>query len=521
MPADRPSDNRFKTRRDLLRATAAATALGFPALQFLPREAWAQAGDTLTIAYNVSPPSWDPNTGPSSVSPGLTSIFRSIFDPYVVQKEDLSLAPGVCDQFGWNADKSAITLRVRKGVTWQDGKPLTPADVAWNLNRLATLPAPLQSIFASIKNIKTAGDNVTFDVTPWRANMLERLTFLGCYLIPPHYYEKVGKEGFEKAPMGCGPYMIEQFERGSFLRLKAYKGYWGGAPAYGTVVFKFATDAATRIAEIERGSSDLAVDMPWEEFDRLKAKPGLAGVAHPTTDIAMIFLNNVGIMSDPNVRKAAVHAIDKKLIVERIQRGYAKAIDTLLAPQYKGYDASIVTPYDPKLATELLAKSGYSPAKPVEFTIQTTRGYKPKDYETVQAIVEMWRRVGIKANIEVYEIAKHFELRTQHKLAPAAFYNWGNSTADPESSLGSAIYSKSPHTSWKGGEVDAALNALFVEKDEAKRMAGYKAANKLIADNAYILPLFQFYQPVVYKTSVDFKPHLAGFILPQSIGKKK
>ena len=285
------------------------------------------------------------------------------------------------------------------------------------------------------------------------------------------------------------------------------------------MVFKFATDAATRIAEIERGSSDIAIDRPWEEFDRLKARPGLAGVAHPTTDIAMIFLHNVGVMSDPNVRKAAVHAIDKKLIVERIQRGYARAIDTLLAPQYKGYDASIATPYDPKLATELLAKSGWSRDKPVEFTIQTTRGYKPKDYETVQAIVEMWRRVGIKANIEVYEIAKHFELRTQHKLAPAAFYNWGNSTADPESSLGSAMFSKSPHTSWKGGEVDAALSALFVEKDDAKRLAGYKTVNTTIAENAYVLPLFQFYQPVVYKATLAYKPHLAGFILPQAIGK--
>jgi peptide/nickel transport system substrate-binding protein len=508
-------------RRDFLRSAVAATALGTPALQALlwSKEAHAQIGDTLTIAYNVSPPSWDPNSGPSSVSPGLTSIYRTIFDPYMVQREDLSLAPGVCDQFAWNADKSAVTLRVRKGVTWQDGRPLTASDVAWNLNRLATFPAPLQSIFASIKNIKVVGDNVVFDVTPWRANMIERLTFLGCYLIPPHYYEKVGKEGFEKAPMGSGPYSIEQFERGSFLRLKANKSYWGGAPAFNTVVFKVATDAATRIAEIERGSSDLTVDMPWEEFDRLKAKPGLAGVAHPTTDIAMIFLHNIGVMADPNVRKAAVHAIDKKLICDRIQRGYAKPIDTLLAPQYRAYDASISTPFDPKLAADLLAKSGFTRDKPVEFTIQTTRGYKPKDYETVQAIVEMWRRVGIKANIEVYEIAKHFELRTQHKLAPAAFYNWGNSTADPESSLGSAMFSKSPHTSWKAGEVDAALSALFIEKDDAKRMEGYKALNRTIAENAYVLPLFQFYQPVVYKSGISYKPHLAGFILPQSIGK--
>ena len=508
-------------RRGFLKAGSALVAA--PALQSLlwSAEARAQIGSTLTIAFNLNPPGWDPNTGPSAVSPGLQSVFRAIYDPYVVAREDLSLAPGVCDQFAWNADKSAITLRVRKGVTWHDGKALIADDVAWNLSKLADPKggSPLQGIFASMKNIKTQGDTVTFDVTPWRANMLERLTFLGCYLLPPHYYQQVGREGFEKKPMGCGPYTFEQFERGSFLRLKANKAYWGGAPAFETVVFKFATDPATRVAEIERGTSDMTLEIPWEEYDRLRKKPGLKSAAGPASDIAMMFFHNIGPMADPNVRKAAVHAIDKTLIVERIHRGYAVPIDTLLTPQYKGYDNSIRTPYDPKLAAQLLAKSGYSPQKPIEFTVQTTRGFKPKDFETVQAIVEMWRRVGIKANIEVYEIAKHFELRTQHKLAPAAFYNWGNSTADPESSLGSAMFSKSPHTSWKGGEVDAALSALFIEKDENRRMLGYRAVNRTIAENAYILPLLQFYQPVVYKAGLDFKPHIAGYVLPQAVKK--
>jgi peptide/nickel transport system substrate-binding protein len=509
------------SRRDVLKAVAAGGSLGVPALRALlwSKEAAAQAGGTLTIAYNTAPPAWDPNTGPSAVSPGLASIFRSLYDPYIVQREDLSLAPGVCDQFAWNADKTAITLHVRKGATWHDGHPLTAQDVAWNLQRLADPKggSPLQGIFASNKNIRADGDRVMFEVTPWRANMMERLTFLGCYLLPPHYYEKVGKEGFEKAPMGSGPFMFDQFERGSYVRLKANRKYWGGAPAFDTVVFKFVTDAASRIAEVERGSSDMTLDMPWEEFDRLRKKPGLKGEASPITDIAMLFVNNVGPMADPNVRLAAAHAINKKLIVERIQRNYAKAIDTLLAPQYKGFDPSIKTPYDPKLAAQLLARSGWSKDKPIEFTIQTTRGFKPKDYETVQAIVEMWRGVGIKANIEVYEIAKHFELRTQHKLAPVAFYNWSNSTADPESSLGTAMLSTSPHSSWKGGEVDEDLKALFVQKDEKKRLEGYKAVNRKIAEQAYVIPLFQIYQPVVWKSSFAFKPHLAGFVLPYAV----
>jgi peptide/nickel transport system substrate-binding protein len=200
------------TRRNLLKIAGggAIGAATLPALLLSPA-ARAAIGDTLTIAYNVAPPAWDPDTGPSSVSPGIQSIYRSIFDPYMVQREDLKLAPGVIDQFGWNDDKSSIHLHLRPGVRWQDGKTVTPDDIAWNLQRLTdpTIGSPLQSIFASIKNINVDGDTITFDVTPWRANMLERLAFLACYLVPPHYYREVGKEGFEQKPMGSGPYMFD------------------------------------------------------------------------------------------------------------------------------------------------------------------------------------------------------------------------------------------------------------------------------------------------------------------------
>ncbi|HMN81626.1 MAG TPA: ABC transporter substrate-binding protein [Burkholderiaceae bacterium] len=509
-------------RREFLRRTTGLLAVPTVA-QMLPAAARAAIGDTLTIAYHVAPPGWDPNTGPYAVNPGIQTIFRTIYDPFIVQKPDLSLAPGICEEFAWNADKSAITLKVRRGAAWHDGKPVTAEDVAWNLRRIGdpTAGNPLAPIFASNKNITVQGDLVKFDVNPFRTTMLERLTFLACYLIPPHYYQEVGKAGFEQKPIGSGPYLFDQYERGSFLRLKANPNYWGGKPEFATVVFKFVTDASSRVAEIERGSSDLTLELPYEEYDRLKKKPGLAGNASPVTDIAMIFFNSVGPMSDPNVRKAAVHAIDKNLIATRLHRGYVKPIDTLLAPQYKGFSDSIRTPYDPKLATALLAKSGFSPAKPVEFTVQTTRGYKPKDYETIQAITEMWRRVGIKASIEVYEIAKHFELRTQHKLAPAAFYNWGNATADPESSLVTAMLSSSPHSSWKTPDMDEQLKPLVNEKDDVKRFEAYRKVNAYIAENAYVLPLFQFYQPVVYKSDLDFKPHLAGFVLPAELKRKR
>jgi peptide/nickel transport system substrate-binding protein len=257
--------------------------------------------------------------------------------------------------------------------------------------------------------------------------------------------------------------------------------------------------------------------VPYEEFDRLKGKTGLAGVAHPVSDIGMIFITNVESMLDSNARLAMIHSIDKKAIVDKLLRGYGRVIDTLEAPQDAALDPSIKVKYDPELAKQLLSKSGFSPSKPVNFTIQITRGFKPKDYEMSQAVVGMWRKVGIEASLDTYEVAKHFELRTRHGLAPAAFYNWGNSTGDPSTSTGFAMFSHSPLSAWKTEDVDKLIGPLWGDKNEAKRIAGYKAADRSIAENGYVIPPLQYSQPVVHKSSINFTRHVAGFILPQSI----
>ncbi len=298
------------------------------------------------------------------------------------------------------------------------------------------------------------------------------MAFLTGYVLPKKYYESVGAEGSRQKPIGSGPYMVDEFQQNAFLRLKANPNYWGGKPAFDTVVFKFVPDPTSRVAEVESGQSDVTLEIPYEEFDRLKAKPDFAGYATPISDIAMIFINDVGPMLDKNVRLAANYAIDKKAIVDRLLRGYGVPIDTLEAPEYAAYDPSIKIPYDPEKATELLAASGYSPEKPVKFTIQTTRGFKPKDYEMIQAIVGMWRKVGIDADIEVYEIAKHYELRAADQLAPAAFYNWGNSIGDPSTSTGFAMFGPSPHSVWDGQDLIDMIGPLWGEPDEEKRIAG-------------------------------------------------
>jgi peptide/nickel transport system substrate-binding protein len=508
-------------RRGFLQASGGVAATTAFSSMLFSKEAAAAIGDTLTIAFHLPVPAWDPTTGLSAVNPQLMSIYKCVFDQYTDLNADLSFKPGILTEWGWTDNKTKVRMKVRSDAKWHDGKPVTAQDIIWNLERVGNQKNgnPVAFVWASVANLKADGDIITGDVKRFMPDLFKWMAFLTAYVIPPHYYQKVGKEGFEKKPMGSGPYMIEEFQRGSLVKLKANPNYWGGKPAFKTVIFKFVTDPSARVAEIESGRSDITLNVPFEEYDRLKKKPGLMGTTTPVSDIAMIFFNDIGPMLDPNVRKAAVMAVNKKAIVDRLLSGYGIPIETLLAPPYTGFDPSVKTPYDPKGAVALLAKSGFSKSKPVKFKIQTTRGYIAKDYEVVQAIVGMWRKVGIEAEIEVYEVAKHFELRAQDKLAPAAFYNWGNSIGDPSTSVGAAMFGPSPHSVWDSKDLIGMIGPLWGEKDEKKRIEGWKKVNRHIAKNAYVLPLYQQVQPVLFKKGLKFSGHFANYILPLDIKK--
>ncbi len=508
-------------RRDLLKGAGALIAV--PALGLAGAGvANAQHGDTLTIAYNVALPSWDPTTGPSSVNPTLQSIWKAVFDQYIDQNPDLSFKPGLLTEWGWNDDKTRVAMTVREGATWHDGKPVTAADIIWNLERAADPKSgnPVGAIiWSSVTNLKADGQRITGEVRQYVADFFKWMAFLTGYVIAPHHYQRVGATGFEKQPVGSGPYKVVEFVQDSFVRLAAHEGYWGEQPEFRQVLIKFVTDPSARVAEIESGKSDLTLAVPFEEFDRLKVKDGLTGVSTPISDIAMIFINDVEPLLDPNVRKAVVHAIDKELIVKRLLKGYGRVVDTLQTPEYAAYDPSIKVRYDPALARDLLARSGFGPDKPVRLKIQTTRGYLPKDYETVQALVGMWRKVGIEAEIETYEIARHFELRMSDRLAPLAFYNWGDAIGDPNDSTGFAMFGPSPHSAWKSPELDAMIGPLWGEKNEDGRLAGWRKVDAHIAENALVLPLYQQVQPILFRKTLRVTPHIAGFVLPQSVRK--
>ena len=146
-------------------------------------------------------------------------------------------------------------MEVRKGATWHDGSPVTPEDVVWSLKRAGDPKSgnPIQFVWAKIGNFKIDGKRITGDVKEFEPALFKWMAFLTGYVLPKAYFEKVGAEGFEKKPIGTGPYMVDAFERNAFLRLKANPELLGRQAGVRTVVFKFVTDASSRVAEMEIG----------------------------------------------------------------------------------------------------------------------------------------------------------------------------------------------------------------------------------------------------------------------------
>ncbi len=474
------------------------------------------ASSTLTIAYHTPLPGLDPTNSPQSANPTVQSIYKAIYDPFIDQNPNLSFRPGILNKWEWQMHKTRIALTIRKGALWHDASPVTADDLAWSLIRAGD-PAggnPMQFAWSKLGNFQLRGDTLTAELRQFDPAVLKWLAFLTAYILPEKAFTDAGKHWDEKA-IGSGPYRVEKFERNGFVRLKRFDQYWGPKPAFETVIYKFVPDASARVAEIESGSSDVTLEVPFDEYERLSRKPGLAGVVTPVSDIGIIFLSNKGVMQDANVRKAAAHAIDKKAIVQQLMRGYAVPVDTMQAPQYAAFDATTRVKYDPALAKQLLAASGYSPERPAQFVIQTTRGYKPKDFEMIQAVVGMWKKVGIQAEIEVYDIARHFELLLRGELAPAAFYNWGNAIGDPSTCTGASMLG--PFAAWKSPDVERRIVDLMSESDEARRIAGYKAADRYFAQQAYVIPLIQYMQPIVHKKGLKVTPYVAGGVPVQSV----
>jgi peptide/nickel transport system substrate-binding protein len=509
------------TRRSAVQlagAQAALAALGVPA--------WAQSRDAITIAFPTDVPTWDPN---ARVLAGVQSLYKAVFDSPLTQAPDLAPRPHLVKAWR-HRDAASLELEVelRDDAAFHNGDKVTAEDFRYTFDERPKQPAPEGGrkldtgfIWRKVKSVEV--------LSPTRAVMhfsevmpsaVTWLYFLASFVVPKAYIEKVGVAGFAGKPIGSGPYRLVEYQQGARMVLEAFDKYWGGAPKLKRVTVEIVQDASARVAAIDARRVDLAIDLPIREIARLSTTPGIVGRIDPISDILIIEVNHTGEFQREEVRLAAHYAIDKGAISKAFYGGKALPIAVPAAHGTAGYPKRFEFKHDEARAKALLAEAGFSPAKPAKIGFYTSKGVFPNDFEVAQAIAQMWKRVGIEANLEVMEMPKYQELLRAGKLPEATMYQWGNATGDPEMYGGYLLDPKSIFSSYKSADLGERVSKLLVETDQAKREAGYRDLHVYAVEKGYSIPLFQGIKTVAYQNKLEFTPYANGWTLPQTYALK-
>ena len=342
------------------------------------------------------------------------------------------------------------------------------------------------------------------------------LAFLGSFMVPKKYIESGGLENFLKKPSGTGPYKLVEYELNSRIVLERNDNYWGPKAKIPRVTIEIIKDPSARVAAIQSGAVDWTVNVPVREVQRFKDS-GFAAALEPITRVILLQVRNDLAFADKNVRLAAHHAIDKATLSKAFYAGAAVPLSVPATPGTPAYMPDYTFSYDPGLAKQYLAKSNFSPGNPVKIGFAATNGQFPSDYDIARAIVQMWKRVGIEANLQVIEYAKYFELNRAVKLPETTLYSWDNATGDPELYAGYLLNPKMPFSAWKGEEVGQKVLKLLNVAEYDARIAGYRELNRFAVEDGATIPLLQSVLTVVHKKNLTYTKYANGWMLAQTL----
>jgi len=506
------------TRRTLLKGAGAGIAT--LALGTYGRAALAADKDTVTIAWPSDVPSWDPQ---QRLVPDAQSIYKAVFDQPLEQNAGMALTPHVAKKWNLSADGKTLELEFRDDVLWHDGSKFTAADFRFGwFERIQRKDAiDLGRVWNEVTDIQVASPTrAVVTMSQAKPTALQWLAFMGNFVVPRDYMEKVGLDGFRAKPIGSGPYRLAEYQLNSRIVLERNDQYWGPKPKVRRVIIEIVKDPSARVAAIQSGKADLALNLPVREVDRLSKTAGLSGEFNPIPRLILMHARNDMGFADENVRLAAHHAIDKQALSKAFYNGKAVPLSMVSTPGTPAFDPGFKFSYDPKLAQSLLAKAGFGPSKPLKIKLATTNGNFPGDFDIARAIAAMWKKVGIDAEVDVIEYAKYFELNRGRKLPEATIYSWDNATGDPEIFTGYLLNPKKPFTPWRGEEEGKRVLALESVVDYKKRVEGYRDFEKYAVEHGATIPLLQSVQTLVRKRDLQYQKYRSGIVYLQSLAWK-
>jgi peptide/nickel transport system substrate-binding protein len=372
----------------------------------------------LTWAVHVSlAPAWfDPAETAGIITPFM--FLYAMHDALVKSMPGNALAPSLAESWTVTPDALAYEFVLRRGVKFHNGDPVTADDVKFSMERYRGAGAgPFKARIASIDVVDPHRVRFRFK-QPWP----DFLSFYGTpatgagWIVPRKYVEKVGDDGFKKAPIGAGPYKFVSFSPGIELVLEANEQYWRKTPAVKRLVFKAVTEETTRLAMLKRGEVDIAYSIRGPLAEELRRTPGLTLVPnYPPGTFWLVFpeqwSNPKSPWADKRVRLAANHAIDRKAINEAETLGFSKITGSIIPHTFDFYWAPPVHPYDPARARRLLAEAGF----PNGFDAGAY--YCDSSYANLgEAAVNYLKAVGIQTQLRPLERAAFIAQNRDKKL---------------------------------------------------------------------------------------------------------
>ncbi len=477
----------------------------------------AQQTDAVTIGWPSDVPSWDPN---QRFTPEAQHLYKLVFDQPLDQDPKLALVPALIKTWDMAADGKSLKIELRDDIVFHDGTRMTTEDFRYTFfERIkAGHAVDTKNSWRSVSDIEISSPTqcVMKFASP-AVTAPQWLAFMGSFVVPKKYMESIGVEKFREKPIGTGPYKLVDYQLNTRIVLERNEQYWGPKPMVKRVTIEIIKDPSARVAALQSGQIDLTINVPVREVARLEREPSLAGEINPITRVMLLQCRNDQGFTDQNIRLAAHHAIDKAALSKAFFNNAAVPLSVPVTPGTPGFPADYKFAYDPDKAKALLAKSGFDMGKPAKITFGSTNGQFPSDYDIARAIQQMWKKVGIDAELETIEYAKYFELNRGGKLPDAMLYSWDNATGDPEIFAGYLLNTKMPFSAFKDPAVGDKIAPLFGVTDYQARIQGYKDVVKFAVDYGATIPLLQSVQTVVRRKKLNYEKFGNGWVLANTM----
>jgi peptide/nickel transport system substrate-binding protein len=469
------------------------------------------ARDVIIVALSSAPDTLDPADHRNRQS---ETVIRNMFDGLVTRDSTSGVHLELAEAMNW-LDDTTLEITLRQGVKFHDGVEMTADDVVYTFERIIgenmieypePHTSPRKGLIAPLESVEKTGDYTVvmhFSATwPVAMQMLVHQQ-----IVPKHYLEEVGTEGFVAHPIGTGPFKFVSAKGLDEIVLERFDDYYGGAPDLTPVgpacvkqaVFKVIPEASTRVAALLAGEVDIIQAVPAELVDTLAQTPGIQVKGAAGTQPKWMEMNvNLAPFDDVRVRQAMNYAVDKELIIEAIYGGRAVALPGPLSP-YNNFVNKSLKPYayDPDTALGLLADAGWTDSdgdgildkdgQPFSFTIDTLEEWRP----LAEAVADQFRAIGIDANVRFWEYSV-VKPMLQAGERQAYLDDWGDSAFDPvghfeakwHGYVEGASYGRGNFSGYNNERVNELIKLGEITADTAQRQTIYDEAQQIVYDEA-------------------------------------